>query len=143
MTNIYLKKVAADTFVAVDEVSKEYISKIPFGSIRRVKITSPRNVKFHNKFFAMIDLVAQNQERIQFSTASQGRERMLYAISYLLGRGEFWGPDKQHFERDSISFASMGEEEFSLLYTEVIDCCLKNFVPMGREDFERELLSFG
>lgn len=132
-----------DTFVCVDEVSKEYARKVKLGEDRKFKISKPRNIKFHRKFYAMIDLVAQNQEKIEYSTAEQGRNRMVYAVMYILKRGSFWGPKKEHFERDSISFANMDELEFEQLYSEALDVYLKHFVPMDKDEFERELLGFG
>jgi len=143
MPDIYMRKVAQDTFVCIDDVSREYAAKVKLGEDRKIKITLPRNIKFHNKFWAVIDMVAQNQSRIEYSTPKQGRERMIYAVMYILKRGSFWGRDNEHFERDSISFASMDDIEFGQLYTEVLDVCLKYFCPMDKDDFEMELLSFG
>lgn len=143
MPDIYMKKVACDTFVCTDDVSREYASKVKIGEDRLVKISLPRNIKFHRKFWGMIDLVSQNQDRIEYSTPKQGRDRMIYAVMFILKRGVFWGPNKEHFERDSISFASMDEIEFGQLYTEVLSVCLKYFCPMEKENFERELLGFG
>lgn len=142
MADIYMRKVASDTFVCIDEVSKEYAAKVKMGEDRKVKITEPRNIKFHRKFFAMIDLIAHNQERIEYSTGEQARERMLYAIMYILKRGHFWGPNKEHFERDSISFAKMDEMAFDQFYNEAIDVCLKYFVTTGKDELEQELLGF-
>ena len=143
MPDLYMRKVAQDTFVCIDDVSKEYAAKVKIGEDRKVSMTLPRNVKFHKKFWGMIDLVAQNQERITYATSKQARDRMIYAIMYILKRGDFWGPNKEHFDRHSISFASMDEIEFGQLYTETLDVCLKHFVPMAKEEFERELLGFG
>ena len=138
-----MRKVAQDTFVCIDDVSREYAAKIKLGEDRKFKFSKPRNIAFHRKFFAMLNLVLQNQDRIDYSTTEQGQDRLLYAIMYILKRGTFWGPNKEHFERDSINFVKMDEIAFGQFYTEVLDVCLKYFCPMDKEDFEMELLSFG
>lgn len=143
MPDIYMRKVGTNTFVCTDDVSREYAAKIKLGEDLKFKFSKPRNLKFHKKFFAMLNLVLQNQDRIDYSTTEQGLDRLLFAVMYVLKRGTFWGRNKEHFERASISFANMGEIEFGQLYTETLDVCLKHFCPMDKEDFERELLGFG
>lgn len=126
-----------------DNEAAAYTLKAKYGEIHEFKITKPRNVKFNRKFNAMVDLVAANQNKIDFCTVKQGRERMKYAACFILKLGEFWGPDKQYFERVSFKFKDMTEEDFSEIYNQILDVFLKYFVPMNKPDFERELLSFG
>lgn len=129
--------------IPFDSEACEKLNKLKEGDEVMVDIKKPRNLKFHKKFFAMLTLVLNNQEKIQASTVKQGQERLLYAAMYILKRGEFWGPEKQHFERESISFASMSEDEFEDFYNEVLDVFLMYFMPKtNKEDFERELLGF-
>lgn len=126
-----------------DSEASDTLLKMKAGDLSEWKLVRQRNVKFNAKFNAMIDLVASNQNRIEFSTKKQGNERMKFAVCHILGLGEFWGKDKQHFERKSFAFHNMDEEEFEECYNQILDCCLKYFVPMGKDDFERELLGFG
>jgi hypothetical protein len=126
-----------------DNESAEMALKHKAGDLVECTITKKRNIKFHRKFFAMVSLVMRNQEKIQYSTTKQGQERLLYAAMYILKRGSFWGPEKQHFERDSISFANMSEDDFADFYSEVLDVFLMYFVQVGTAEFERELLNFG
>jgi len=127
---------------ADSEASDTLLKQKP-GDLTKWKLVGTRNVKFNRKFNAMIDLVAANQDRIEFSTKKQGNERMKFAVCHILGLGEFWGKDKQHFERQSFAFHKMDEETFAECYNQILDCCLKYFVPMGKDDFERELIGFG
>ena len=126
-----------------DSEASETLLKIEAGGLTEWKLVRLRNVKFSAKYNAMIDLVAANQERIEFTTKKQGNERMKYAVCHILGLGTFWGKDKQHFERQSFAFHNMDEETFAECYNQILDCCLKYFVPMGKDDFERELIGFG
>lgn len=126
-----------------DGEASDALLKMKPGDLTEWKLVGTRNVKFNRKFNAMIDLVAANQDRIEFSTKKQGNERMKFAVCHILGLGEFWGKDKQHFERNSFAFHNMDEETFAECYNQILDCCLKYFVPMGKDDFERELISFG
>lgn len=126
-----------------DNDSSAMAMKHKTGDLVECKLIKSRNPKFNAKFNAMIDLVASNQDRIPFSTRKQGRDRLLYAACHILQLGEFWGPDKQHFERKSFAFANMDEDEFSECYSQILDCFLMHFVKVGKEDFERQLLGFG
>ena len=112
------------------------------GSFRNFTTKNERNPKFNAKFNAMIDLVAANQERIKFTTKKQGNERLKYAACYMLKLGEFWGNENQHFTRKSFSFNNMKEDEFAEVYDQFLDLYLQHFVPMGKEDFKRELEGF-
>jgi len=135
-------KRSPDGLAPADNEASEMMLKIEAGKLTEWKLVRKRNVKHAAKFWKMIDMVASNQERIKFSTVKQGRERLLHGICYMLRLGEFWGKDNIFFERKSFAFENMDEAEFTECYNQILDCCLKNFVPMGKDDFERELLSF-
>tara|TARA_R110000803_G_scaffold174446_2_gene237053 strand:- start:1103 stop:1522 length:420 start_codon:yes stop_codon:yes gene_type:complete len=126
-----------------DSESAEVALKHEAGELVECKITRKRNIKFSRKFWAMVNLVAHNQDKIEFSTNAQGSHRLIYAACHILHLGTFWGKDKQHFERKSFAFHNMKEDEFEECYNQILDCFLKHFVPMGKDDFERELLGFG
>lgn len=125
-----------------DNEMAAYTLKAKYGEIHDIKISKPRNVKFNRKFNAMVDLVAANQSKIAFSTVKQGRERLKFAACFILKLGEFWGPNKEYFERVSFKFKDMDEDEFSEIFDQILDVFLKYFIPMDKPDFERELLSF-
>lgn len=130
-------------YAPADDESAEWALKDKPGDLRRFKAINERNPKFNAKFNAMVDLVAANQERIQFSTKKQGNERLKYAACYMLGLGEFWGKNNEHFTRKSFSFGNMDETEFEEVYNQFLDLYLKHFVPMDKDDFRRELEAFG
>jgi len=136
-------KTNAGHYAPCDEVSARWASKDEVGDTRNFTSVDKRNAAFSRKFWAMVNLVAANQERIEFDTAKQGQDRLIYAACHILGLGEFWGKDKQHFERVSFAFHNMDEEAFAECYNQILGCFLKYFVPMDKEQFERELISFG
>jgi hypothetical protein len=123
--------------------SQEIFSKSKFGNLERWERKQVRNVGFHKKYWSMITLVAQNQEKIEYSTATQGKERIHYAAMLILRKGSFFGTDNAQFIPASISFGNMKQDDFEELYNQVLDVLLKHFVPMDKEDFERELIGFG
>lgn len=130
-------------YVPADEEAAQWALKDKPGDIRRFKLIKERNPLFNAKFNAMVDLVAANQDRIQFSTKKQGNERLKYAACYMLKQGDFWGKNNEHFTRKSFAFGNMDEEEFEEIYNQFLDLYLKHFVPMEKEDFRRELEGFG
>ena len=136
-----MKRVQGGWVPAENEASA-YTIKTEHGEEREFTVVKKRNAKFSSKFWAMVDLVAANQDKINFSTVKQGRERMIFAACLILRLGEFWGKNKEHFERKSFAFANMKEDEFAENYNQILDVYLKHFVPMNKEDFERELMAF-
>lgn len=125
------------------EDSQEMFNKGEFGRVEEWERKGVRNAKFSRKYWAMINLAAQNQDKIKYDTTKQGKDRMHYAAMLILRRGDFFGKDDAQFIPKSIAFANMKEDEFSEVYQEVLSVILRYFVPMDKEDFERELISFG
>ena len=123
--------------------SQEIFSKSKIGNLERWERKQVRNVGFHKKYWSMITLVAKNQEKIEYSTDKQGKERIHYAAMLILRKGSFFGKDDAQFIPDSISFGNMKQDDFEELYNQVLDVLLKHFVPINKEDFERELIGFG
>lgn len=126
-----------------DNEASAYSLKAQPGQLHDFKVTKPRNARFSRKFWSMVSLVANNQDRIQYSTVKQGNERLIFAACYILKLGEFWGKNKEHFERKSFAFNNMSEDEFSECYNQILDVFLKHFVKVDQKEFERELLSYG
>ena len=94
----------------------------------------PRNYKFLKKFFALINLVFQNQE--QYNNIDHLRKDLTIASGFYETRYGLHG--EEITEAKSISFASMTEEEFSDLYSAFIDTIIKYF-KFGKEEIEEEI----
>lgn len=99
------------------------IKKLKLGEEYQCEIKQPRNLKFHRKFFALINLLFQNQEL--YVSSDRLRKDLLIAAGFY----QDWidlNNEKQR-EAKSISFAKMKQEEFDQMYTKVIDVIVHHF----------------
>ena len=103
-----------------------------------------RNLRFHRKYFAMLNFVFENmsedlRERIPSVQVLRSE------IMRIMGKVEVYYTldGKRMLTPESIAFANMGAKRFERVYSETIDVCLKYFLPeTKREDFQLELLNF-
>ena len=99
------------------------IKKLKAGEFYNCTISQPRNIKFHRKFFALIKMIFDNQEI--YKSADRLRKDLLIEAGYVEVWRDFSGAIQR--EAKSISFAKMSEEEFSELYSRVLDEIVENF----------------
>lgn len=96
----------------------------------RVEYKRPRNVQFHRKFMALVNLVYDNQERYT------NREALLTELKLQVGHYQEHVTlgGKLIYQPKSISFASMDDDEFSIFYAKVVDVVLRHFLTGMSED---------
>jgi len=131
------------TYSPRDPWSDEWSIKNKTGSAYAVKDTSTRNYPHTQKYFVMIRMAFDNLPEVyneKYPTELSLRKALQVAagyfdIIYYLDGG---------FAKvsQSISFASMSQEEFEKLYSAVLDVILKHF-GFGREFEEELILQFG
>lgn len=106
------------------------LKKIKVGETVSCEIKKPRNIFFHRKFFALINLVFENQEI--FNNIEYLRKELTkaagYYDSYINHKGVVC------YEAKSISFAKMSQDEFDDLYNKFLDVVVEVF------NFEKELV---
>lgn len=95
----------------------ENAKKVPLNEPIDFEWKKPRNYKFHKKFFALIELVYQNQEI--YNNKEHLRKDLTISAGFYDIRHNFEGVEI--YEPKSISFANMDEVEFSELYNRFID----------------------
>ena len=88
-----------------------------------VKISMPRNIKFHRKMFALYNLVFSNQER--YRVLDDLRRDITIEAGYYRERTNIHGEVIK--EAESISFANMDDDVFSDLYNRTLDVIVKYF----------------
>ena len=94
-------------FFPVYPSDRDAVKKIPTGEVRKCNITKSRNLKHHNKFMAILRLVADNSDEWDTS------EQLLYWIKAKLALGTFKETDgRLLFVPDSINFESMDQFKF-------------------------------
>jgi len=89
-----------------------------------------RNYNFHKKFFALINMVFQNQEF--YTNLDSLRKDIIIEAGFFETRITIWGEER--IEAKSINFASMDNTEFTELYDRCLDVIVKHF------HFEKELI---
>lgn len=121
-----------------DANSEGVINELPIGQTLKVTITQPRNVAHHRKFFAMLNIIYENQSHYQ------SLDELLYAVKMKLGyvipvtiKGQ------QGFMPKSISFTSMDQSAFSEFYERTVDFVATEIIPgLDENDLARELEGF-
>lgn len=119
--------------------------KLKIGEYYTADIKVVRNLQFHKKFFALLNLafsLLPEQTQSGFRGVDGFRQYVTVAAGFY---DTFYSPRLSEFVEipKSISFSSMGECEFSELYERVKDVI---FTILGNriseEEFERLLIDF-
>ena len=120
-----------NSFKVAYDSDYEKLKKIKVGDLLECEIRKPRNYKFHKKFFAMLNLVFQNQER--YDNIDDLRHDLTIVSGYYTERVNIQG---EHVKMaNSISFAKMTETEFSNLYDSFLTQVQKYF------HFDKEMVN--
>lgn len=134
------------TLIADDESTKNALAKIKDGSVVATDFKIPRNIKFHRKFFKLIDVVYDNQEEPkQFATKEKLRAGIKMAAGLV---DQVYNPvTKQTLVvPSSMAFEKMDEQEFSEFYNRAVDIILAYVLPNndkeGLEAQVADLLGF-
>ena len=125
-----------------DDSGIEALQKIGDGELVKVSWSRPRNIRFHNKFFAMLGIVLKNQEHYKSMDELLGvcKIQIGHVTVVSTGRGAVSLPK-------SISFAKMDETEFSAFYDRAVNWVLSDVIPgLQRQhldaEVEAELIGF-
>lgn len=114
---VFLVKQGNGSFLPSHNSDYDSLRKIKVGATVSCDIKQPRNVLFHKKFFALINMVYENQEfydNIDF-LRKELTKKAGYYDTYTNHKGTLC------FEAKSISFASMSQEDFDDLYQRFLD----------------------
>lgn len=115
----------------------EKIKKLKVGEMYTVEVKKPRNVKFHRKFFALINMVFENQE--VYDDIEKFRKDLTIAAGFYEEHVTFDGEIKQTAK--SIAFHKMDDIEFSELYSKFIDTVIK-IMGWDGQDIEENIQYF-
>lgn len=126
---ITLIKQLNNTFKIAYNSDYETAKKISLNEPIEFEFTKKRNVKFHRKFFALLNLVFENQE--QYNNIEHLRKDLIISAGYYDLRYNIDGVEIR--EPKSISFAKMDELEFSEVYNRVIDVVV-NWLGIDKQE---------
>lgn len=128
----YFKKIGG-ALVPDDDATVDQLQKRKAGTVYLVEFSVPRNIKFHRKFQALVNLVFDNQDKYS------NREDLLTELKLQVGHYEehITLGGRVIYQPKSISFASMDEDEFSTFYSKVIDVVLRHFLTgMDKDELD-------
>lgn len=120
---IYLVKQENNTFAVAYDDGHEKVSKIGVGAMVKAKITQPRNIGFHKKFFALIKMVYDNQDH--YKNREHLRKDLIVSAGFYNEHITIWGEVIKVAK--SISFGTMDNLEFQNLYDRVTDEIVQHF----------------
>jgi len=129
MTKITLIKQLNNTFKIAYNSDYETAKKIPLNEPIEFEFKKKRNYKFHKKFFALLNLVYENQE--QYNNIEHLRKDLIVSAGFYDLRYNIEGVELQ--EPKSISFANMDQNEFQDLYSKIIDVVV-NWLGIDKQD---------
>ncbi len=135
-------RVAPEGLVPLDDIDWEQKRQLRLGSDVRVHVTMPRNIKFHRKFFALLNITFDNlPEKIQKERHIDNIEELLSLIKIHMGYYDIVQVDGRNvINLHSISFAKMDETAFRQFYdlavTDILHCFLQG---TDREELLQEV----
>ena len=119
-----------NSFKVAYDSDYEKIKRIKVGDFLECEIRKPRNYQFHKKFFALIQMIYQNQEI--YNNIDDLREDLTISAGYYVKRENLQGEAIK--KAKSIKFSEMDEHEFSDYYSRVLDEIVKHFPEDQPED---------
>jgi hypothetical protein len=140
MTEILVTKTAAGALSPADQQAAEYLSKLKLGEVVKVKATRMRNPQFHRKFFALLNLAFDAWEPVENTyrgeAVRKNFEQFRNDVTVLAGYYETAVTLKgeTRLTAKSISFGSMGQDEFEALYSAVVDVVLARILTKYTRD---------
>ena len=112
-------------------------ARLKEGEVYEVEIKHKRNIDFHRKYFALINLCFDNQDT--FEDFEDLREELIIKAGYFKEVPTLDNNTKK--KALSISFANMDDIEFSDLYKKTIDAICK-FIDVEAKDIMNEIVEF-
>ena len=135
--NLFLVKGLDGSLRGATDSDRELLRSWPAGEVLRCRVSKPRNSRFHRKFFVLLDIAFQNQDRYghpePFRKALILQAGFYDEIPKLDGSGVTLVPK-------SISFANMDELEFSKVYNRVRDLICTEVIGVEATELDQAVL---
>ena len=138
MTLAFFRK-RLGSLVPASPRAEAVMAKLKADDLVTVEVKQPRNLAHHRKFFALLDLIFENQQR--FRTCDE----MLVAIKVYMGVCNTMALKDGTAVRvpRSISFASMDQPEFERFYEMVLDVVAEHIIPgIDKPSLKQEVEAF-
>lgn len=144
-TEIIVRKLY-NSIVPVDAANAELFEELQANGEYKAVFTRPRNLAFHRKAFALLSVVYNAWDMPERKHKGQPvaknveglREDMTILAGYYTVEYKYDG--SLRLKAKSWSFAKMSEEEFSAMYSKLIDAALAKILNnYRREDIEQQV----
>ena len=154
MTDIFVQKVRTATgyaLVPAHQNDVDAMKKLPMTPLR-VKVTRPRNVQFHRKIFALLNLLYDWWEptdentpaylKVRGITPEKSFTRFRRDLMILAGfyDATYRINDEVRVEAKSMSFSNMTEDEAAELFDKFLDIGVKKIAPQHSNDEVRAII---
>lgn len=135
MTTVLLRKRLGGALDPIDDCGRDVLAKFGAGTVLKAEITKPRNIKFHRKYFAMLNLIFQNQDHYK------SLDDLLDVCKLRIGHVRTI-ETRHGIERvpASISFAKMDDIAFEDIYERTFQWAVTEVIPgLQRQDLDSEV----
>lgn len=142
MTKIRMEK-TLEGLIPADAEGAIALGKIALGDVVQVDVVQPRQSNFHRKFFSLLRLVLDNQEKYQ------SEDELLDALKIGVGHCDTIERNGVKYRiPKSISYDALSNEEFAAFYDRAVHWVCTSVIPgMDErgldEEVRNKLLSFG
>lgn len=140
MTDLVLTKTASGALSPIDPQAVEFIAKMKLGAAVTATVKRHRNPGHHRKFFALLNVAFDAWEPAAATYKGQvvGKnfDQFRNDVTVLAGHYEMAVNlrGETRLTAKSISFASMGQEEFDTLYSAVVNVILARILTNYTRD---------
>ena len=115
----------------------ENMRKLKLNEAVEAEIKRPRNIRFHKKFFALLNIGWENTPKIDMPFEVYRKWVTMRAGFVKI----YHTPKGTLYEPESISFTSMNEDAFQDVYNRVLDVILKD-TGAEKPQIEEMLITF-
>lgn len=144
MTSIVLTKAAGGGLVPIDQQAIDFLAKLKLGAGVTVEIKRHRNPAFHRKYFALLNLAYEAWEPVAATykgeAVGKNFDQFRNDVTVLAGHFEMAVNlrGETRLTAKSISFGSMGQDEFESLYSATVNVILSRILTTYTpEDLDR------
>lgn len=118
-----------------DDNDLQLFRRLKRGAVVKVETRTPRNLRFHRKFFALLRVTFDNlPEHIASSMHIESIEALLMLLKMDMGYFDVVEIGAHHFVKTrSISFAEMDEAAFEEFYNKAVTCIINNYLTRSSQ----------
>ena len=113
----------------------ENFKKIPLNEIFEIEYKKRRNVRFHRKFFSLINLYYSNQDN--YTNVDDLRHDLLIVSGFYEDKTNYLTGEITRVSK-SLKFSSMDELEFNQVY-EAVKNTISKLLSVSNEELEKEV----